>query len=145
MCNVLSHSVILDSLQSRGLYPTRLLCPWDSPGKNTEVGCHFQLQRIFLTQKSNQHLLCLLHCRWILYLLSHWGSPKEIWGKWKVIATMCPCIFLLTYIFISHIKFSAQSNLQLYFLVNYKRKYYYLTILYNSLRIWELVSSPGMY
>ena len=44
-----------------------LLCPWDYPGKNTEVGCHFLLQRIFLTQGSNQHLL---HCWQILYLLS---------------------------------------------------------------------------
>ena len=35
---------------------TRLLCPWDSPGKNTEVGCHFLLQRIFLTQGSNPGL-----------------------------------------------------------------------------------------
>ena len=39
-----------DSLQPYGLKPTRLLCPWDSPGKNTEVGCHALLQRIFLTQ-----------------------------------------------------------------------------------------------
>ena len=30
-----------------GLYPARLLCPWDSPGKNTEVGCHTLLQEIF--------------------------------------------------------------------------------------------------
>ena len=33
--------------------PTRLLCPWDSPGKNTGVGCHFLLQGIFPTQGSN--------------------------------------------------------------------------------------------
>ena len=33
----------------------------DSPGKNTEVGCHFLLQGIFLTQGSNPCLLCLLH------------------------------------------------------------------------------------
>ena len=33
---------------------TRLLCPWDSPGKNTRVGCHSLLQGIFLTQGSNQ-------------------------------------------------------------------------------------------
>ena len=33
--------------------PARLLCPWDSPGKNTGVGCHFLLQGIFLTQGSN--------------------------------------------------------------------------------------------
>ena len=32
---------------------TRLLCPWDYPGKNTEVICHFLLQGIFLTQESN--------------------------------------------------------------------------------------------
>ena len=29
---------------------TRLLCPWDFPGKNTAVGCHFLLQGIFPTQ-----------------------------------------------------------------------------------------------
>ena len=40
-----------------GLEPTRLLRPWDSPGKNTGVGYHFLLQGIFLTQGSNQHLL----------------------------------------------------------------------------------------
>ena len=36
-----NHSVVSDSLQPHGLQPTRLLCPWDSPGKNTGVGCHF--------------------------------------------------------------------------------------------------------
>ena len=41
--------------------PTRLLCPWNFPGKNTGVGCHLLLQGIFLTQGSNPHLLCLLH------------------------------------------------------------------------------------
>ena len=44
----------------------------DFPGKNTGVGCHALLQRIFSTQGSN---LCLLHCRQILYHLSHQGSP----------------------------------------------------------------------
>ena len=37
-------SVVSDSVRPHGLQPTRLLCPWDSPGKNTEVGCHFLLQ-----------------------------------------------------------------------------------------------------
>ena len=37
------------------------LCPWDFPGKNTEVGCHFLLQEIFPNQGLNLHLLCLLH------------------------------------------------------------------------------------
>ena len=54
-------SVVSDSLRPHGLYPTRLLCPWDSPGKNTGVGCHFLLQGIFLTQGSNSRVLRLLH------------------------------------------------------------------------------------
>ena len=40
-------------LRHHGLQPTRLLCPWDFSGKNTGVGCHFLLQRIFLIQRSN--------------------------------------------------------------------------------------------
>ena len=56
-----SYSVMSDSLQPHALYPTRLLCPWDSEGKNTGVGCHFLLQGIFPTQRSNQGLLQLLH------------------------------------------------------------------------------------
>ena len=44
---VLSHSVVSDSRPHR-LEPAGLLCPWDSPGKNTGVGCHFLLQGIFL-------------------------------------------------------------------------------------------------
>ena len=38
---VLSCSVMSDSLGAHGLHPTGLLCPWDSPGKNSRVGCHF--------------------------------------------------------------------------------------------------------
>ena len=41
--------------------PARLLCPWDSPGKNTGMGSHLLLQGIFLTQGSNLCLLYLLH------------------------------------------------------------------------------------
>ena len=54
-------SVVFNSLQPHGLQPARLLCPWDFPGKNTERVCHFLLHGIFLTQRSYQHLLCLLH------------------------------------------------------------------------------------
>ena len=55
------HSVVSNSLWPHGLQPARLLCPWDSPGKNTEVGCHFFLQVIFQSQGLNLCLLCLLH------------------------------------------------------------------------------------
>ena len=63
------------TLCSFGLWPARLLCHWDLSGKNTGEGCHFLLQGVFLTQGLNPQLLCLLHCRQILYRLSHWGSP----------------------------------------------------------------------
>ena len=51
--------------------PTMLLCPWDFPGKNTGVGCHFLLQGVFLTQGLNRSLP---HCRQTLYRLSYQGS-----------------------------------------------------------------------
>ena len=41
---LLCHSVVSDSFRPYGLSAARRLCPWDSPGKNTGVGCHFLLQ-----------------------------------------------------------------------------------------------------
>ena len=41
---LLSCSVMCDSVRPHRQQPTRLRCPWDSPGKNTGVGCHFLLQ-----------------------------------------------------------------------------------------------------
>ena len=51
--------VVSDFVWSCGLELARLLCSWDSPGKNTGVGGHALLQGIFLTQGSNPHLLHL--------------------------------------------------------------------------------------
>ena len=42
-----SHPIVSNSLQPHGLYSTRILCPWNFPGKNTGVGCHFLFQGIF--------------------------------------------------------------------------------------------------
>ena len=55
----------------------RLLCPRDFPGKNTGAGCHFLLQRIFMTQASNSHFLWLLHWRENSLPQSHLGSPRR--------------------------------------------------------------------
>ena len=62
------------TLQLHGLQPTKLLSPWDFPGKDTGMGHHFLLQGIFPTQGSN---VGLLHCRQILYQLSYKGSPAN--------------------------------------------------------------------
>ena len=66
-----SHSVASDSLRPHGLQPAKLFSPWESPGKNTGVGCHFLLQGIFPTQGS---CLYLLHYRQILYLWATWEA-----------------------------------------------------------------------
>ena len=63
-----SRSVMSDSLPPQGLYS-----PWNSPGQNTGAGSLSLLQGIFPTQGLNPGLL---HCRWIIYQLSHEGSPS---------------------------------------------------------------------
>ena len=84
---MLSCSVVSDSLQPHGLQPTRLLCPWNFPGKNTGVGCHFLFQPViepwslaspelaggFFTTTTTRIYFCIIHkclgtCRfWICF------------------------------------------------------------------------------
>ena len=65
-----SHSVVSNSFRPHGLYS-----PWNYPGQNTGVGSLSFLQGIFPTQGLNPGLL---HCRQILYQLSHKGSPRVL-------------------------------------------------------------------
>ena len=65
--------VVSDSLRPHGP-PIRLLWPWDFPGKNTGVGCHFLLQGIFPAQGLDPSIS---HCRQTLYRLSHQGSTSR--------------------------------------------------------------------
>ena len=74
LCMYAVTSGMSDHLRPYGLQLTRLLCPWDSPGKNTRVGYHALLQGIFLGQGLNLHLLCLLWQAGSL-LLEPPGSP----------------------------------------------------------------------
>ena len=60
---------------SDSLWPSRLLCSRNFPGKNTGVACHFLLQGTFPTQGSDLHLLQLLHWQADSLPLSHLGSP----------------------------------------------------------------------
>ena len=73
-------SVVLDSLQPQGLKPTRLLCPWDSPGKGTGGGCHFLLQGIFPIWGSNLHLCVSCIGRQIPYLCATWKALQKCKG-----------------------------------------------------------------
>ena len=108
-----SHSVVSDSLRPHGLQPSRILCPWNSPSKNTGVGSHSLFQGIFSTQGLT---LGPLQCGQIIYYLSHQGSPQykymksqstqsngllvvDLWGtdlNWQPVYTnqyvLAPCI-----------------------------------------------------
>ena len=86
-CNPVDHSLL------------RLLCPWDFPGRNAGMSCHFPLQGIFLTQGLNPHLLhwqvdslvlsqlgSLILYYWLLY-----NVPMEEWrGKWQPTPVFLP-------------------------------------------------------
>ena len=82
------YSVVSDSLRPHGLQPAKLHCPWDFPGKNTGVGCHFLLQGILLTQGSKQVLSLL---RWKVG-----SSPLVPPGKWKLLS--CVRLFVTPWI-----------------------------------------------
>ena len=56
-----NHSVVSDSLWPQGLWPARLFCPWDSPGKNTRVGCHLPPPGGLPDPRIKPKSLCLLH------------------------------------------------------------------------------------
>ena len=96
-------SVVSDSVRPHRWQPTRLPCPWDSPGKNTGVGCHFLLHCMKVKSESEVAQSCPtlrdpMDCRlpgssihgifqarvleWgaIAFSLSTWGNQKHsIW------------------------------------------------------------------
>ena len=63
------------------------LCPWNFPGENTGVGCHFIHQGVFLTQGLNLHLLPLLH--WPVHS-SLSAPPLYLTNNDCVCAQLCP-------------------------------------------------------
>ena len=91
-CVVLSHSFMTDSLWPQDCSPPGPSVHGDSPGKNTGVCCHALLQGIFLNQGSNPGLL---HCRWVLYQLSHQNFHEECERKELSKSLNAWCIFVL--------------------------------------------------
>ena len=108
-CVVLSCSVKSDSLQPQGLYPTKLLCPWDSPGNNSGVGYHGLLQGIFPTQGLNPCLLHFLQAGYlplvppglkpsiyihVLFSWNDWPQNHQKGSQWKEIPSTLHHSFL---------------------------------------------------
>ena len=81
-----SCSVPSNSLRPHGLQLARLLCPWNSPSKNTRVGYHSLLQGTILTQIFNTGLP---NFRQILYHLSQQGGPEEYIFPFLKSLTLC--------------------------------------------------------
>ena len=82
-----AHSVVSNSWQPHGLSPTRLPCPWNSPGKNTGVGCHILLQGLFLTQGS--HCVSCVSCtgRQVLHHCATWEAHVYIYPHFTYLET----------------------------------------------------------
>ena len=85
------HSVVSYSFRPRGLYS-----PWNSPSQKTRVGSLSLLQGIFPSQGSNPGFP---HCRWILYQLSHKGSPLKGWEAPKQNGNSFLFIFKMNHLF----------------------------------------------
>ena len=80
MCPSHFLSDVSSSSWSHGLQPARLLCPCNSSGENTGVGCHDLLQGIFPTQGSNLHLWHLLYWQVGFFFFNHWHHLGNPWS-----------------------------------------------------------------
>ena len=84
---------MFSSLWPHGLLPARLLCPWDSSGKNTGVDYHTLLQENFLTQGSNLCFFCLLpwQAGSLPVVPRHLNIiTKDVWeGQWHAVSCSC--------------------------------------------------------
>ena len=93
-----------ESMWPHGLQPTRLLCPWNFPGKNSRVDCYFLLQGIFLTQELNLCLLYLLCWQLDSLPLCHLVSPHpqgKNRKKFKNQAAICKSLAFITLLYCS--------------------------------------------
>ena len=116
MFESVSCSVMCDSLEPYSLQPARLLCPWDSLGKNTGVDYHTLLHGIFSTQGLKPGLL---HCRQILSCLSHQGNLRCLVET--IFKNHLDLIFLLWYnlnYFMIYLLFQGLFRFSIAFLVN---------------------------
>ena len=108
-----SHSVVSDSSQHHGLQPTRLLRPWDFPGKSTGVECHCRLRK---TNNSFYKLSRILFLKFSLFLtitIQWWRFciPLEF-GATALICVKVPAV-LLAFAFVPSVQVSAQWKMQL--------------------------------
>ena len=88
-------------LWPHGLQHTRLLCPWDFPGKNTGVGCHFLLQGFFPTWRLNPHLL-------------YWQADSLHWATREALNYICVCVCVYIHKYIKMCIYSIYIHKYIY-------------------------------
>ena len=91
--------IVFNDLRPCGLQSTRLLCPWNFPGKNTGVGCHFLLQGIFPTQGLNLRFFASPALAGGFFTIARPGKPFTLlttdqkfsygWGKSQSLKKAC--------------------------------------------------------
>ena len=105
------HQLCLTLCDPMDCSPPGSLRQWDSPGKNTAVGCHFLLQGIFPTQGSNLCLLCLLHWQVDSLPLSTTCEVPYLhqWGSQGSELTLRRCLTLRSPCQLSRMAFTMNS------------------------------------
>ena len=93
--------VMSNYLQPQGLWPTRFVCPGDSPGKNTGEGCHFLLLGIFQTQGLSACFLQLLH----------WQADSYHWATWEALLPVLVIVHSVTINYCVYVSFSITVSL----------------------------------
>ena len=125
---MLRSSVMSNSVQSQGLQPARLLCPWNFQGKYNAVGCHFLLQVIFLTQGSNPHncVSCISSEFFtivpsgnplIIYIHTHTHTHTHTYMYMFIY--VCVCIYACIYMYVCVQNYTYLNN-YIYLAINNK-------------------------
>ena len=97
-----------DSVRPHRRQPTRLRCPWDSPGKNTGVGCHFLLQCVKVKSLSCVRLLVTP------WTAAHQAPPSMGFSRqeYAILNSIIFYIFMLSFLKLQSKIMSSISNLE---------------------------------
>ena len=104
-------SVVSDSVRPHRWQPTRLPCPWDSPGKNTGVGCHFLLQCMKMKSESEVAQSCLTLSDPMT--AAYWAPPSTGFSRqeyWSGVPSPSPTVEC-SYTEFDHVNFTCNNKI----------------------------------
>ena len=132
-----SRSVVSDSSRPRGLQPTRLLRPWDFPGKSTGVGCHCLLQ--------GQHYQLLIRgekgCKGKAVKKQQCSDGA---GPWFLLSEYTEQSDMYLWVLLQKLRPPTQVEDGDFFFFNIYFLFIYLAALGLSCSMWDLVPQPGV-